>query len=107
MLWEVQLNTIKPPFRFESYQNPVNTSSIAITIERNAEENDVATFAVQDDFTNYTIELWSELQGRVRTLTSNAEHVSLDVAGLPNGWYQLLLLQDGQLLDSGNVLITH
>lgn len=105
--FSVMGGTIKPPFRFESYQNPVNTSSMSIVIERNAEENDVATFAVQDDFTNYTIELWSELQGRVRTLTSNAEHVSLDVAGLPNGWYQLLLLQDGQLLDSGNVLITH
>lgn len=79
-----------------------------IIIERNAdEESDVATFAVQDDFPNYTIELWSELQGRIRSLTANTEKVSLDVAGLPNGWYQLLLLQDGQLLDSGNVLIMH
>ncbi len=99
---------IKPPFRFESYQNPVNTSSIAISIERNVDdETDVATFAVPYELPNYTIELWSELQGRVRTLTSNTEKVSLDVAGLPNGWYQLLLLQDGQLLDSGNVLLTH
>lgn len=106
--FSVVLGKIKPPFRFESYQNPVNTSSMPIIIERNAdEESDVATFAVQDDFPNYTIELWSELQGRIRSLTANTEKVSLDVAGLPNGWYQLLLLQDGQLLDSGNVLIMH
>lgn len=105
--FDISEKIVQPPIIMKSYQNPVNTSSMSIVIERNAEENDVATFAVQDDFTNYTIELWSELQGRVRTLTSNAEHVSLDVAGLPNGWYQLLLLQDGQLLDSGNVLITH
>lgn len=106
--FSVITGAVKPPLSMKSYQNPVNTSSMSIVIERNEdEETDAATFAVQEDLPTYTIELWSELQGRVRTLTSNAENVSLDVAGLPCGWYQLLLLQDGQLLDSGNVLLTH
>lgn len=105
--FDISEKIVQPPIIMKSYQNPVNTSSLAITIERNADETDVATFSVQEELPNYTIELWSELQGCVRTLTSNAEKVSLDVAGLPNGWYQLLLLQDGQLWDSGNVLLTH
>ena len=106
--FDISEKIVQPPIIMKSYQNPVNTSSIAISVERNADaEIDVATFAVQEELPNYTIELWSELQGRVRTLTSNAEHVSLDVAWLPSGWYQLLLLQDGQLMDSGNVLIAH
>ena len=107
-MFDISEKIVQPPIIMKSYQNPVNTSSIAISIERNVnDETDVATFAVPYELPNYTIELWSDLQGRVRTLTSNAENVSLDVAGLPNGWYQLLLLQDGQLLDSGNVLLTH
>ncbi len=78
-----------------SYPNPVTTIILPIDIMR------------YDDSTSlYTIELWHQTYGRVRIISTTGDHVELDVSGLPTDWYQLVLLHNGQILDSGNVLIS-
>lgn len=100
------LSTVQPPFIKMSYPNPVGASTLPIVVEQDhSGESDIAVQSIADNLPEYTIELWSDILGRVRTITSNEPRVELDIAGLPAGWYQLLLLQDGQLIDSGKVLI--
>ena len=77
-----------------SYPNPVTTSILPIDIMR-----------YDDAIALYTVELWHQLQGRVQTWSTTGNHVDFDVSGLPNDWYQLVLLRNGQILDSGSVLI--
>ena len=100
------LSTVRPPSIRFSYPNPVGTSTLPIVVEQDhSGESDIAVQSIADNLPEYTIELWSDILGRVRTITSNDPYVELDITGLPAGWYQLLLLQDGQLIDSGKVLI--
>lgn len=100
------LSTMRPPSIRFSYPNPVGTSTLPIVVEQDhSGESDIAVQSIADNLPEYTIELWSDILGRVRTITSNDPYVELDITGLPAGWYQLLLLQDGQLIDSGKVLI--
>lgn len=100
------LSTVRPPYINMSYPNPVTTSTLPVVVEQDhSNASDIAVQSIADDLPEYTIELWSDLLGRVRTITSNEPRVEIDIAGLPSGWYQLLLLQNGQLIDSGKVLI--
>lgn len=100
------LSTVRPPSIRFSYPNPVGTSTLPIVVEQDhSGESDIAVQSIAENLPEYTIELWSDILGRVRTITSNDPYVELDITGLPAGWYQLLLLQDGQLIDSGKVLI--
>lgn len=100
------LSLVQPPFIKMSYPNPVGTSTLPVVVEQDhSDESDIAVQSIADNLSEYTIELWNDILGRVRTITSNEPRVEIDIAGLPSGWYQLLLLQDGQLIDSGKVLI--
>lgn len=100
------LSVVQPPSIRLSYPNPVGTSTLPVVVEQDhSDSSDIAVQSVADNLPEYTIELWSDLLGRVRTITSNEPRVEIDIAGLPSGWYQLLLLQNGQLIDSGKVLI--
>lgn len=38
-------------------------------------------------------------------LQISQDQVNIDIAGLPNGWYQLLLVQDGEIIETDNVLL--
>ena len=78
-----------------SYPNPVTTSILPIDIMR-----------YDDAVALYTVELWHQTYGRVRSISTTGNHVELDVSGLPTDWYQLVLLRNWQTLDSGNVLIS-
>ena len=78
-----------------SYPNPVTTSILPIDIMR-----------YDDAVALYTVELWHQTYGRVRSISTTGNHVELDVSGLPTDWYQLVLLRNWQILDSGNVLIS-
>lgn len=77
-----------------SYPNPVTTSIFPIDIMR-----------YDDAIALYTVELWHQSYGRVRIMSTTGNHVELEISGLPNDWYQLVLLRNGQILDSGSVLI--
>ena len=78
-----------------SYPNPVTTSILPIDIMR-----------YDDAIALYTVELWHQSYGRVRIMSTTGNHVELEISGLPNDWYQLVLLRNNQILDSGSVLIS-
>ena len=79
-----------------SYPNPVTTAILPIDIMR-----------YDDDAALCTIELWHSAQGRVDSMSTTGNRIELYVSDLPADWYQLVLLRNGQILDSGNVLISH
>ena len=76
------------------YPNPVNTPNLELEIIKIGE---------MDGF--YTIELWQEQYGRVKYITTQEDNVQINVSDLPNGWYQIVLRKDGELIDSGNIMI--
>lgn len=79
-----------------SYPNPVTTAILPIDIMR-----------YDDDAALCTIELWHYAQGRVDSMSTTGNRIELYVSDLPADWYQLVLLRNGQIIDSGNVLISH
>lgn len=87
--------------RIMSYANPVTTSTlpIEINLEGNAARSSSRTTIV------HTIELWSEQLGRVRSAIVDGSHVYLDISGLPNGWYQILLMEGNNIVESNLIYI--
>lgn len=87
--------------RIMSYANPVTTSTlpIEINLEGNAARSSSRTTIV------HTIELWSEQLGRVRSAIVDGSHVYLDISGLPNGWYQILLMEGNNIVESNLIHI--
>ena len=55
----------------------------------------------------YTIELWSDMLGKIKTVTTTESQIGMDIAGLPNGWYQVLLKLNGEYIATGNLKINH
>ena len=91
-----------------TYPNPAFGSTLDVTIIDNTTTNDTAPMSRTRSTTAgqvYTLELWSATLGRVRSVNTSATTVSIDIVGLPEGWYQLLLKQDGEILSAGNVKI--
>lgn len=49
----------------------------------------------------------SKLNYYEKVFTTLEDNVLIDVSDLPNGWYQILLLKNGEVIDSGNVMISN
>lgn len=81
-----------------SYPNPNITPMMPINFE--AEQ-----FGVTDGF--YNLDLWHQTYGRVRRQVTRETSTNIYVGDLPEGWYQIVLSYNGQILDSGNVYIQH
>ena len=79
-----------------NYPNPVITPNLEI---------EIIDFGEMDGF--YTIEMWNDKYTRVRYVSTQEDHVQINVSDLPNGWYQIVLRKDGELIDSGNVMINN
>jgi hypothetical protein len=84
-----------------SYPNPVMAPTLPIKI--NFEGN--TTTSSRSTIISHTIELWSEQLGLVRSARVDGSHVYLDVSGLPNGWYQILLMEGNNIVESNLVYI--
>ena len=84
-----------------SYPNPVMAPTLPIKI--NFEGN--TTTSSRSTIISHTIELWSEQLGLVRSARVDGSHVYLDVSGLPNGWYQILLMEGNNIVESNLVHI--
>ena len=81
-----------------SYPNPNTAPIFPIDLE-------IEQFGQMDGF--YTIEMWHEQYGRVKSVTLLDTHVDIDVSDLPMGWYQIVLRHGDTILDSGNIFIRH
>ena len=81
-----------------SYPNPNTTPTLPVNFE-------IERFGQTDEF--YNLDLWHQTYGRVRHKVTNESNVNLPVGDLPEGWYQIVLSLDGQILDSGSVYIQH
>ena len=78
------------------YSNPITTSNLEVDILNTGETDGL-----------YTIEIWHEAYGCVRHITTQDNNEQINVSDLPNGWYQIVLRKDGQLIDSGNIVINN
>ena len=91
------------------YANPANGSVLNVKVVNNAAVNTLAapmqTYMCDSEEKVYTIELWSGTLGKISSTTTSQDQVNIDIAGLPNGWYQLLLVQDGKIIETDNVLL--
>lgn len=94
------------------YANPANGSVLNVKIVDNSANATANTLAapMQTHLCNseakvYTIELWSGTLGKISSITTSQDQVNIDIAGLPNGWYQLLLVQNGEIIETENVLL--
>lgn len=81
-----------------SYPNPNITPILPVNFE-------IERFGQTDEF--YNLDLWHQTYGRVRHKVTNESNVNIPVGDLPEGWYQIVLSLDGQILDSGSVYIQH
>ncbi len=81
-----------------SYPNPNTTPTLPVNFE-------IERFGQTDEF--YNLDLWHQTYGRVRHKVTNESNVNIPVGDLPEGWYQIVLSLDGQILDSGSVYIQH
>lgn len=91
------------------YTNPANGSVLNVKVVNNAAANTLTApmqaYAYDNELQVYTIELWSGTLGKISSITTSQDQVNIDIAGLPNGWYQLLLVQDGEIIETDNVLL--
>ena len=82
-------------FRLMDFPNPVITPILNIEIK---------PIGVSDE--PYLVDLWYH-GNRVQHIVTMDNSVGIDVSNLPTGWYQLVLSQNGETLESSNVLIQH
>jgi hypothetical protein len=81
--------------RLMDFPNPVVTPILNIEIK---------PIGVSDE--PYLVDLWYH-GNRVQHIVTMDNSVGIDVSNLPTGWYQLVLSQNGETLESSNVLIQH
>ena len=88
-----------------SFPNPVTTTilpielnTVGVTISRGMNSYSSVNKAL-------SVELWHEQFGRVRSINVYDSHISLDVGGLLGGWYQIILLHNGNVIESNVVYI--
>ncbi len=86
-----------------AYQNPVSAGGMLdVSITRT--DNGVA--ALQSSETAcYTLELWSELYGRVRTVDADEPTTQIALQGLPAGTYFMKLIIDGEPVTTEQLII--
>ncbi|MCL2072861.1 MAG: serine protease [Marinilabiliaceae bacterium] len=85
-------------------------NEISVTIleeaEYEIENGDIETFTTLfAEDVNYTLQLWSDQFGLVKTVVSNQAIVQIPVNDLSSGIYYLHFIIDGQILDKQKVII--
>lgn len=95
------------------YANPTNGSVLQVQVVETPVSTEsyllssAQTYTYDNDLQAYTLELWSGTLGRSRSITTTQRQVDIDIVGIPAGWYQLLLLQEGEIIEANNVYINH
>ncbi len=90
----------RPSIRFV---NPATAaSSLDVTVS--SIENEQVTAVVPYDG-DYTLELWSELYGRVRMVNADEPTTQISLSGLPAGTYFIKLIIDNELVTTKQLII--
>lgn len=101
-------DTLTHTVRFKpiiSYANPVRTAgTVEISVSVEEQTADFATVTVPYDG-EYTLELWSELYGRVRTVEADAATVQIPLSGLNAGTYFLKLIINNEPITTQQLII--
>ncbi|MBQ9340537.1 MAG: C1 family peptidase [Paludibacteraceae bacterium] len=103
------------PRLIASYNNPVRTDIVNITLNEDILETSVNnTFITSNeqnysvlDFCNndYQVELWSEQFGCVRKMDIHSTDIQLNVGELPNGIYHLIIKYKNDILNQSKMMI--
>ena len=85
------------------YQNPV---SIGGTLDVFVTQTSNSVAALQSSRSAcYTLELWSELYGRVRMVNADEPTTQISLSGLPAGTYFIKLIIDNELVTTKQLII--
>lgn len=88
------------------YANPVSYSVDVSVLEQYEDEATIGlTYNAEPYEGIYTLELWSELYGRVRTVRGDMPTVQIPLSGLISGTYFIKLFIDGQLETTQQLII--
>ena len=83
------------------YPNPVSDIlRVEIKTDDSGIDSDNATLArnTNTDIESYTIQLWNEHRGLVRTIEVTESIQQISLQGLPNGMYFVHVVKDGKML---------
>ncbi|MFT3751619.1 MAG: hypothetical protein QM800_01670 [Paludibacter sp.] len=82
------------------YPNPA-TDIVTIELKNNEVESGIATFSQTTSIATepYTIQLWSERQGLLRSVEGTTTKQQLTLKGLPTGMYFVVLVKDGKSIN--------
>lgn len=94
--------------QFSVYPNPAS-DAFTVDLKSNVIENNVTMFSQltskeTEAATPYTIQLWNEQQGLVRTIESTESRQQVSLQGLPSGTYYVVLIKDGVTVGSQTLL---
>ena len=107
---------VREPLVQLSYANPANTNTLSVRLVVHAMTDPNREMALSEqvyelydnpDNKEYTIELWSDILGKIKSITTTESQIGMDIAGLPDGWYQVLLTSNGEYITTGNLKINH
>ena len=90
-----------PPIELLLYPNPVSDIlRVEIKTDDSGIDSDNATLArnTNTDIESYTIQLWNEHRGLVRTIEVTESIQQISLQGLPNGMYFVHVVKDGKML---------
>lgn len=77
-----------------SYNNPVH-NELNISIKDNDKQND----------DQYTIEIWHDQFGKMKSITSASEHIDINTEQLSPGYYTIKLYKNNECIQASRVLI--
>lgn len=77
-----------------SYNNPVH-NELNISIKDNDKQND----------DQYTIEIWHDQFGKMKSITSASEHIDINTEQLSLGYYTIKLYKNNECIQASRVLI--
>lgn len=88
-----------PPIELLLYPNPV-ADILSVEIKNDDADSDNATLArnTNTNIESYTIQLWNERQGLMRTIEITESIQQISLQGLPNGMYFVHVIKDGKML---------
>lgn len=89
----------KPPIELLLYPNPA-TDILTVEIKTDDTDSNNATLARNTNTIkeSYTIQLWNERQGMMRTIEITESIQQISLQGLPNGMYFVHVVKDGKML---------
>jgi hypothetical protein len=100
--WYTERFYCAEPYYFSIYPNPAN-EYVELSIQPEEEVQDkiskveVKKVKGQDGLGEYTVEIWSEKGGRLKTFTSKESHLQLSTRDLPQGKYFVHLIAGGEV----------